>query len=62
MRGELNNEDEEHFYLHQRNKESSREEKSTDKERAKTDKSFFAATFDLEAVLPTPCSGRLCLL
>jgi len=56
QRGELNDDDEEQFNHHQRNKESSREEKSKDKQRAKTDKSFIAATFNLEAVLPTPCS------
>ncbi|CAC5390832.1 unnamed protein product [Mytilus coruscus] len=56
MRGELDDNDEEQFVRHQRNKESSRDQKSKDKQRAKTDKSFVVSTFDLEAVLPTPCS------
>ncbi|KAK3090584.1 hypothetical protein FSP39_012887 [Pinctada imbricata] len=42
------------FSDHQDLKEKSRAEKRTDKERAQSDKSFIAATFDLEAVLPTP--------
>ncbi|CAG2220578.1 unnamed protein product [Mytilus edulis] len=56
QRGEITNEDEEQFQEHQTKKEKSREEKRLDKERAKTDRSFTAVTFDLEAVLPTPCS------
>lgn len=56
QRGELDDDDEEQFVRHQRNKESSRDQKTKDKQRAKTDKSFVVSTFDLEAVLPTPCS------
>ncbi|XP_052075475.1 uncharacterized protein LOC127712922 [Mytilus californianus] len=56
QRGEITKEDEEQFQEHQTKKEKSREEKRLDKERAKTDRSFAAVTFDLEAVLPTPCS------
>lgn len=41
---------------HLRRKENSREQKSNDKTRAKTDKSVYAATFDLQAVLNTPCT------
>ena len=41
---------------HQVQKERAREEKTKDKERAKTDKSVYVATFDLQAVLTTPCS------
>jgi len=55
-RGETDENYEDWFECHERNKQRSRDEKSKDKERAKTDKSFVAATFDLEAVLPTPCS------
>jgi hypothetical protein len=56
QRGETTDEDERQFEEHQRNKETAREEKKKDKERAKSDKSFAAVTFDLEAVLPTPCT------
>jgi len=55
-RGETDENYEDWFECHERNKQRSRDEKSTDKERAKTDKSFVAATFDLETVLPTKCS------
>ena len=41
---------------HKGNTEIAWEEKKKDKERAKSDKSFAAVTFDLEAVLPTPCT------
>ena len=56
QRGEVTDEDEEIYQQHIKNKEMSRNEKKLDKERAKTDKSFVTITFDLEAVLPTPCS------
>ncbi|CAC5415856.1 unnamed protein product [Mytilus coruscus] len=52
QRGEITKEDEEQFQEHQTMKAKSREEKRLDKERAKTDRSFAAVTFDLEAVLP----------
>lgn len=45
---------EEDFQNHQNMKRLSRESKTLDKARAKTDKTFVASTFDLEAVLPTP--------
>lgn len=41
---------------HLNSKDRARQEKEIDKQRAKVDKSLFAATFDLEAVLYTPCS------
>lgn len=41
---------------HQKQKQRAREEKSKDKDRAKADKSIYVATFDLQAVLTTPCS------
>lgn len=44
------------YALHQEEKEIARQEKTDDKERARTDKSVYAATFDLQAVLTTPCS------
>lgn len=47
----------EHEYKqHQRNKSQARDEKERDKLRAKNDKSIYVATFDLQAVLTTPCS------
>jgi hypothetical protein len=56
QRGETTDEDERQFEEPRRNKETAREEKKKEKERAKSDKSFAAVTFDLEAVLPTPCT------
>ena len=41
---------------HLRRKQESREEKSKDKTRAKVDKTSYSATFDLQAVLSTPCT------
>jgi hypothetical protein len=41
---------------HKGNTEIAWEEKKKDKERAKSDKYFAAVTFDLEDVLPTPCT------
>lgn len=38
-------------------KKRAREETEHDKEKAKSDRSVFSATFDLEAVLYTPCSN-----
>ena len=46
---------EEEYKKHQNDKRMSRLEKETDKAKAKCDKSIYAATFDLEAVLTTPC-------
>lgn len=41
---------------HQIKKEQARKEKESDKLRSKTDKSVYVATFDLQAVLSTPCT------
>jgi hypothetical protein len=41
---------------HLTSKEREREEKELDKQKAKSDSAVYAATFDLEAVLYTPCS------
>ena len=42
---------------HLRRKEEARREKENDKEASKKDKSIYSATFDLQAVLYTPCSN-----
>lgn len=44
------------FSKHQERKIKAREEKREDKEKAKNSKELFVATFDLQAVLQTPCS------
>ncbi|KAH3775609.1 hypothetical protein DPMN_177015 [Dreissena polymorpha] len=44
------------FEYHIKRKNRARDEKKLDKSRAKQDKSYHVATFDLEAVLPIPCS------
>ena len=54
--GNIDNELKENYIEHQKRKIQGREEKQRDKEKAKKDKSYQAVTFDLEAVLPTPCS------
>lgn len=41
---------------HLKRKDSAREQKCSDKIRAKTDNSFYVATFDLQAVLNAPCT------
>jgi len=46
----------EQYKQHQLDKTQAREEKSLDKHRAQTDQSIYVATFDLQAVLTTPCS------
>ena len=46
----------ESYDAHQQRKERAREEKNKDKIRANSDPSFHVATFDLEAVLTTPCT------
>lgn len=53
----LTPEDIERYKGHIASKERAREEKEHDKERAKVNQSVYAATFDLEAVLYTPCSN-----
>lgn len=52
----LSTEDEETFQLHQQNKVLAREEKRKDKKSAETNREYYCATFDLQAVLSTPCS------
>lgn len=47
---------EDEYVSHQQRKTEAREEKAKDKQRAKEDKSYIVATFDLQAVFPTPCS------
>lgn len=44
------------YDLHQSRKIQARESKENDKKRSKADKSYHAATFDLQAILSTPCS------
>ncbi|KAH3795958.1 hypothetical protein DPMN_149521 [Dreissena polymorpha] len=43
------------FEDHIKRKNRARDEKKSDKSRAKQDKSYHVATFDVEAVLPIPC-------
>ena len=43
------------YQEHQERKRLAREEKNKDKQRAKTEASFTSATFDLQAILSTPC-------
>jgi len=54
--GTLNEDMELEYSRHQQMKMWAREEKQKDKDRARNDKSVHVSTFDLEAVLPTPCS------
>ncbi|CAG2211934.1 unnamed protein product [Mytilus edulis] len=44
------------YYEHQQMKMRAREEKKKDKDKSKTTNDTFVATFDLQAVLQTPCS------
>ena len=55
--GRLTEDDEIEYDNHIERKNQARPEKEKDKMKAKADKSFYSATFDLEAVLPTPCSN-----
>lgn len=55
-KGELTNELKTGYEEHIKRKDRARDEKNADKLRAKQDHSFHVATFDLEAVLPVPCS------
>lgn len=41
---------------HMGNKVNAREKKEKEKQKAKTNKQYYAATFDLQAILTTPCS------
>ena len=54
--GIIDNSITEKYDEHQEKKKRSRVEKQKDKDRAKSDKNFQVVTFDLEAVLTTPCS------
>ena len=54
--GTLDEETKSRYTEHQTQKTRGRQEKQEDKEKAKDDKSYQAVTFDLEAVLSTPCS------
>ena len=49
-------EDEDNFKAHINRKDRAGHEKEKDKQTAKEDNFHFVATFDLEAVLSTPCS------
>jgi hypothetical protein len=49
-------EDKDNYNSHIQRKENARTEKEQDKQLAKSKKSVYVATFDLEAVLSTPCS------
>ena len=54
--GELTDEITEKYEEHQRLKRESRYAKEKDKARSQNDKTFVSLTFDLEAVLPCPCT------
>lgn len=54
--GEVRPEVKETFKEHQQRKKEARAEKEKDKNIAKKDRSVNVATFDMEAVLPTPCT------
>ena len=54
--GTLDEETEKKYSEHIERKLEARLQKDQDKEKARKDKSFYVATFDLEAVLTTPCS------
>lgn len=54
--GTLNDVIQQEYDKHQERKKMSRQEKEKDKSRAKSDATFHASAFDLEAVLTTPCS------
>lgn len=55
--GKISESDEVIYNEHLKRKEESRIEKENDKKKAKHDKGIFVATFDLQAVLQTPCSN-----
>lgn len=55
--GNITESDQAMYIEHMKRKEQARTEKDADKKRAKNDKSLFVATFDLQAVLQTPCSN-----
>lgn len=54
--GTLNESVKKSYEEHIENKLKAREEKEKDKQKAKANKQYYAATFDLQAVLTTPCS------
>lgn len=55
--GHVSDIDQLNYNEHIRRKEESRIEKENDKKKAKSDTSTYVATFDLQAVLQTPCSN-----
>ena len=55
-REEVDEAEETNYKEHQERKVQAREEKAKDKKKAQDDPTFHAATFDLQAVLTTPCS------
>ena len=54
--GSITQELTEQYEKHQARKETDRKEKERDKQLTKTHSNIYAATFDLQAVLYTPCS------
>ena len=54
--GRVNESQQKEYDEHQARKTASRKAKQIYKSRTETDKTFYAATFDLQAVLKTPCS------
>ena len=54
--GSITQELTEQYEKHQARKETARKEKEQDKQLAKMHSNIYAATFDLQAVLYTPCS------
>jgi hypothetical protein len=54
--GTLDSKDEKNHQDHMERKQRGRQEKQKDKEDAQKYNHIHTATFDLEAVLPTPCS------
>ena len=55
--GVVSEEDKINYAEHLKRKDEARSEKEKDKEAAKQEKSIYTATFDLQAVLYTPCSN-----
>ena len=53
----LSQQDELDYKTHMERKNQAREEKEKDKIISKENKAMYVATFDLQAVLPTPCSN-----
>lgn len=53
--GSIDDELKTEYHEHQSMKVKSREVKEKDKTKSKEDSRYYTATFDLQAVLPTPC-------